>query len=136
MRMTLCALCIGLAFSNVAAMAGEPPSIKLEHPKDATLSEDAPGKFVYKSFPSQMRLYVFDKDVPGKSNCNGGCDSAWPPLLVSADEHGSRIGDWTIIRRENGPRQWAYRDRPVYTRYHDIGPDASTEKEGFHLLIP
>ena len=41
-----------------------------------------------------------------------------------------------MIRRDDGTRQWAYKGRPVYTRYHNFGPDAFSEKEGFHLLIP
>jgi predicted lipoprotein with Yx(FWY)xxD motif len=136
MRMTLGAVCICIAsLSNVAAIAAQPP-IKMEHPGDTALSEENPGKFVFKSFPTLWRLYVFDGDRPGKSNCNEGCASAWPPLLVSAGEKGPRVGDWTIIRRDDSSQQWAYKDRPVYTRYHDFDPDASTEKEGFHLLVP
>jgi predicted lipoprotein with Yx(FWY)xxD motif len=29
-----------------------------------------------------MTLYYFDQDVAGKSNCNGKCATAWPPLMV------------------------------------------------------
>jgi hypothetical protein len=120
-------------FSNVASVAAQSPPTKLGYPGDVALSEFAPGKFHYKSFPGLLRLYVFDGDRPGKSNCY---DGAWPSLLVSDNEKGPRIGDWTIIRRDDGTRQWAYKDRPVYTRYHDLEPDASSEKEGFHLLVP
>jgi predicted lipoprotein with Yx(FWY)xxD motif len=136
MRMTLGTLWICFALLwNVPSVAAQ-PTIKLEHPGDTALSEDEPGKYVYKSFPTLLRLYVFDKDRPGKSTCNDGCASAWPPLLVSASEKGPRIGDWTIVVRDDGVRQWAYKGRPVYTRYHDFDPDADTEKEGFHALKP
>ena len=26
-------------------------------------------------------LYTFTKDAAGKSNCNGGCATAWPPFV-------------------------------------------------------
>ncbi|HEV2713940.1 MAG TPA: hypothetical protein VGU64_01670, partial [Terriglobales bacterium] len=29
-----------------------------------------------------MTLYVFEKDTPGKSNCNGPCATNWPPLTA------------------------------------------------------
>jgi hypothetical protein len=126
-----------LATSTAQAPSGAESSkgIKLEHPGDVALSEDAPGKFIYKSFPSLLRLYVYDKDSPGKSTCGAGCATAWLPLRVSSEEKNA-VGDWTIIVRDDGMRQWAYKNRPVYTRYHDLDPDPSTEKEGFHLLKP
>src|SRR5262249_49923744 len=108
---------------------------KLEHPQDAALTEEAPGQFVYRSFPASLRLYVYDKDRPGKSACSGVCASAWPPLRVSAGEKGP-VGDWTIIVREDGIRQWAYKNKPVYTRFHDLDLDPDSEKEGFHALRP
>jgi predicted lipoprotein with Yx(FWY)xxD motif len=30
-----------------------------------------------------MTLYTYDKDEPGKSNCNGLCAHFWPPLRAS-----------------------------------------------------
>ena len=60
-----------------------------------------------------MTLYVFDKDAGGKSACNGPCAANWPPLMVVGDVSGS--GDWTIIVREDGGKQWAYKGKPLYT---------------------
>jgi predicted lipoprotein with Yx(FWY)xxD motif len=138
MRTTLCALWIILASLVTVVASGEPPkqaTIKLEHPGDTALSEEKPGVYVYKSFPRLTRLYVNEKDLPGKSVCDAGCSSAWPPLRVSSSET-SRVGDWTVIVRADGSKQWAYKDKPVYTRYHDMDPDAETAQEGFHLLVP
>lgn len=129
-------LCLLLASVSHPALADPAVAIKMEHPGDTALSEDSPGKFVYKSFPALTRLYVYDKDPPGKSACNEGCSSAWPPLLVSGGETKDAVGDWTVIQRASGIRQWAYKNKPVYTRFHDMAPDAETEKEGFHLLKP
>lgn len=128
---------IWLASFSIVVSEAKPAATELAYPGDVALSQYAPAKFQYKSFPGLLRLYVFDGDSPEKSNCYDGCISAWPPLMVSANEKGPRIGDWTIIRRnDDGPPQWAYKGRPVYTRYHDFEPDAFSEKEGFHLLAP
>lgn len=61
-----------------------------------------------------MTLYTFDKDTPnsGKSVCNGGCATNWPPLAAQADAKAD--GGWTVITRDDGSRQWAYKGQPVY----------------------
>ena len=135
MRTTFTTLCLFLASLFAVAALAAKPTIKLEHPGDTALSEDEPGVYVYKSFPTLLRLYVNDKDPAGKSTCNEGCASAWPPLRVSPSEK-SPVGDWTIILRDDGSKQWAYKNKPVYTRFHDIDPDPGAAKEGFHLLEP
>ena len=60
-----------------------------------------------------MTLYVFDRDGGGKSACNGPCAANWPPLLVVGD--GRAAGDWTIIVRDDGGKQWAFKGKPLYT---------------------
>lgn len=138
MRLTSITLWLCLTAAAVAVSAAETDSsaIKKEHPGDAALSQDANGKYQYKSFPGLSSLYVFDGDAPGKSNCNVDCISAWLPLLVSGGETTEKVGDWTVITREDGQRQWAYKGQPAYTRYHNMRPDSSSEKQGFHLLKP
>jgi predicted lipoprotein with Yx(FWY)xxD motif len=61
-----------------------------------------------------MTLYTFDKDPAGagKSVCNGPCAGNWPPLAAPADAKGS--GDWSVVTRDDGGKQWAYKGRPVY----------------------
>ncbi|HEY4369637.1 MAG TPA: hypothetical protein VGN07_20555 [Steroidobacteraceae bacterium] len=138
MRLTSITLWLCLAVTAVAAAAAETDSsaINKEHPGDTALSQDANGKFQYKSFPGLSALYIFDGDEPGKSNCGADCISAWSPLMVSGGETTEKIGDWTVIDREHGKRQWVYKGQPVYTRYHNMPPDPSSEKQGFHLLKP
>jgi len=122
-----------------AVLAAAPPQhqIKEEHPGDTALSQDANGNWIYKSFPALRALYVFDKDLPLKSKCNDGCDSEWPPLLVSGGETVRSVGDWTVIVRDDGRKQWAYKQKPVYMRYHDLPTDGSDiRKEGFRPLEP
>jgi predicted lipoprotein with Yx(FWY)xxD motif len=60
-----------------------------------------------------MTLYTFDNDkAAGKSACNGPCATLWPPLMASAADQPS--GEWTIITRDDGSRQWAYKGKPMY----------------------
>jgi predicted lipoprotein with Yx(FWY)xxD motif len=64
--------------------------------------------------PSGMTLYTFDRDATGsgKSVCNGPCATNWPPLMASAGDKAS--ADWTLVTRDDGSRQWAYKGKPVY----------------------
>ena len=60
-----------------------------------------------------MTLYTFDKDAGDKSACNGPCATNWPPLMATGDA--KAMGAWTIIVREDGAKQWAYKGKPLYT---------------------
>jgi predicted lipoprotein with Yx(FWY)xxD motif len=57
-----------------------------------------------------MTMYVFDKDSPGKSACNGACATAWPPV---ADSEISGP-DFAGITRDDGSRQLAFKGKPLY----------------------
>ena len=72
--------------------------------------------------PKGMTLYTFDRDVrgSGKSNCNGDCAVKWPPHMASASAQPS--GDYTIVVRNDGSRQWAYKGWPLYTWPEDQEP--------------
>jgi predicted lipoprotein with Yx(FWY)xxD motif len=69
-----------------------------------------------------MTIYAFDKDVrmAGRSECNGQCATNWPPLFASADDHSG--GDWSVITRDDGTRQWAWLGRPLYYYAKDQKP--------------
>ncbi len=71
-----------------------------------------------------MTLYVFDKDKPGTSNCYGGCAEKWPPLIAAAGA--KAVGDFSLVMRKDGTRQWAYRGRPLYTWFKDRRPGDAT----------
>jgi len=64
--------------------------------------------------PNGMTLYTFDRDAvgAGKSVCNGPCATNWPPLMAKAGAMSS--GDWTVVTRDDGSHQWAYKGKPVY----------------------
>lgn len=80
-----------------------------------------------------MTLYTFDKDVAlsGKSVCNGPCATNWPPLMAGAgDQNG---GDWSVIARDDGARQWAYLGKPLYLWSKDQKPGDMTG-DGFNKV--
>ena len=59
-----------------------------------------------------MTVYIFDKDSNGSSYCYGGCEKAWPPvLLTTAEEVSAPFGSTT---RKDGSRQLTYGNRPIY----------------------
>ena len=69
-----------------------------------------------------LTLYTFDKDVAnsGKSACNGYCAVKWPPVIAV---DGARPGgDYSIITRDDGKKQWAFRGKPLYTWPEDQEP--------------
>ena len=76
--------------------------------------------------PNQMTLYVFDKDAAGsgKSVCNGVCAANWPPLMVASGSAAS--GDWSVVIRDSGDKQWAYKGRPLYYWSKDAKPGDKT----------
>jgi predicted lipoprotein with Yx(FWY)xxD motif len=64
--------------------------------------------------PNGMTLYTFDKDAAGsgKSTCNGPCAALWPPLTAGATD--KPTGVYTLVTRDDGTMQWAYKGKPVY----------------------
>jgi predicted lipoprotein with Yx(FWY)xxD motif len=80
-----------------------------------------------------MTLYTFDNDTAGKSKCNGDCAAAWPPLRAAADAKAT--GDWTIVTRDDGSKQWAYEGKPLYFWIKDKKPGDATGDgvNGFHI---
>lgn len=84
-----------------------------------------------------MSLYTFDPDTATSSACNGGCARSWPPLAANADAQDH--GDFTVIDREDGSKQWAYKGRPLYLWVNDRQPgDITGDGVGgnWHLARP
>ncbi len=68
-----------------------------------------------------MTLYVADSDrVPNVSNCYDNCGHNWPAF--NALETDRDTGDWKVILRDDGTRQWAYKGKPVYRFILDRAP--------------
>jgi predicted lipoprotein with Yx(FWY)xxD motif len=71
-----------------------------------------------------MTLYIFDNDTKGKSNCNGQCANLWLPLIATTDASDS--GDFTLITRSDGRKQWAYKGKALYSWTKDTKPGETT----------
>ena len=73
-----------------------------------------------------MTLYTFDKDVAGsgKSVCNDACATNWPPLFAMDGDVAS--GDYSIITRDDGKKQWALKGKPLYYWSKDQKPGDMT----------
>ena len=73
-----------------------------------------------------MTLYVFDKDTAGsgKSVCNGQCATNWPPLMAADGDKDS--GDYSVITRDDGKKQWAMKGKPLYYWAKDAKPGDKT----------
>lgn len=121
---------------GLALHAAEPSTVESVQPENVALMVDPSSGSRLVHFPSGMRLYYFDDDSPGKSACNAGCDSAWPPLV--APPGAKSVGAWVPIVRYNKVLQWTYKGRPVYMRYHDSAAVATGDGvDGkWHFLVP
>jgi predicted lipoprotein with Yx(FWY)xxD motif len=62
--------------------------------------------------PSGMTLYTFARDTAGKSTCNAQCATNWPPLMAPAGA--KPMGGYSVITRDDGKAQWAYKGAPLY----------------------
>ena len=69
---------------------------------------------------------------PGIAACTDDCLKTWLPLLASADAKPE--GDWTLVDRPDGSRQWAWKGNPLYTYAKDEKPGDALG-EGNHTLL-
>lgn len=109
---TLAAVALMAVLGACASMGGAPMGARFD---GGTLVNSA-----------GMTLYTFDKDAAGsgKSTCNGPCAVNWPPLGAAAADSGS--GEWSIVVRDDGSRQWAHQGKPVYLWIKDQKPGDKT----------
>ena len=59
----------------------------------------------------------------------GGWANNWPPRAASAVARPR--GKWTVIMRDDGGRQWAYKGKPLYLWVKDQKP-GDESGDGFH----
>jgi len=75
---------------------------------------------------SGMTVYRYDADSanPSKSNCSGGCASAWPPVLVTGSVMPSVNGVSSTlvgeVTRSDGTKQLTLGGWPLYTYAGDM----------------
>lgn len=71
---------------------------------------------------TNMTLYTYDNDQAGsgRSSCNGDCAINWPPLIV--ESNATSYGSYSIITRDDGKKQLAYKGKPLYYFLMDKKP--------------
>lgn len=72
-------------------------------------------------------LYVYGKDKPSKSSCEGECAQKWMPYSVSNPEKFGESDDnllkrINVLQRTDGSYQYAYGEKPLYYYYQDNQP--------------
>jgi predicted lipoprotein with Yx(FWY)xxD motif len=65
-------------------------------------------------------VYSFAPDTPTKSNCNGACATAWPPVKPATAS--AVKGPFATIKRSDGATQLTFHGRPLYTFTVDTSP--------------
>ncbi len=84
----------------------------------------------------KMTLYALDKDKADGSGCDGVCTQNWSPMWAPTVAHG--FGDWSVLTRKDGSRQWAFKGKPIYRYKHDAHPaeiSGETAGKGWHAVV-
>jgi predicted lipoprotein with Yx(FWY)xxD motif len=80
-------------------------------PAQVRLRDSGAGQFL--TDVRGMTLYTYGADSTlGKSSCVAECAKHWPPLRAPAAAVAA--GDWSLIARDDGAQQWAWRGQPLY----------------------
>jgi len=123
----VCLAATAIVGFNQQSLAGAAPAVGVAGVQDkmpAGVQTRKVGDRAILTDAKGMTLYIFQKDVEGKSACTGGCIKNWPPLAAAADA--KAMGAWTIITRDDGSKQWAYKNQPLYTWIKDTKPGETT----------
>lgn len=67
-----------------------------------------------------MTLYTWDQDPSGKSTCAADCAASFVPFLAVGAV--KAFGDWSVITRDDGKKQWALSGKALYTYVKDVDP--------------
>jgi predicted lipoprotein with Yx(FWY)xxD motif len=120
--------------ATAAAPSGLPQTLntQLPYPAEVSIVQERMGWTLLQS-SSNLPLYVYAPASPSGS-CNGVCERQWVPLLAPTGE--KPLGQWTILVRRDGRRQWAFDQYPVYTYRHDKPDMPSADGAGgvWHLM--
>ena len=57
-------------------------------------------------------LYTLNSDIPNESYCMGYCTVMYPPLIAA--EGAEPSGEFSVITRAGGDKQWAYKGKALY----------------------
>jgi predicted lipoprotein with Yx(FWY)xxD motif len=149
---TLASLVAGICLSSTSALVRSEPIVDVKPPTEVRMTLQGPIYTV-----RGMTLYTAPSlDSPGKSVCTNvelttanhpaqrwtyplpyapgerrSCIQKWPPLQAAPKS--KPTGDWTIVDREDGIRQWAFHGNPVYFSSRDKVPGQVNGSGGNYL---
>jgi predicted lipoprotein with Yx(FWY)xxD motif len=80
-------------------------------------------------------VYAFDDDNAGEAACVDRCLETRRPVLAPALARAQ--GDWAILERAPGVRQWVFRGEPLYTYTLDPSPlsQVGSDAPGWHNVF-
>lgn len=114
MRSTILALALATSLGSAAQAQSAPVPLSTRQTESGPVLVDGQG----------MTLYTFARDAEGRSACNEACAVNWPPL--TAADGAVPEGDYGVIVRDDGTRQWTFRGRPLYRWRRDARPGDAT----------
>jgi len=124
------ALAAASAHATGFAVPQTPPGVTVEPAQHLTaMLNGVPNTNTAGTFADAngLALYTYAGDtVPGQSACAGDCATAWPALAASADA--VPAGDWSVVARADGTKQWAYKGKPLYRFAKDTKPGEANGK--------
>ena len=102
-----------LLLLSAPALAG-PPGLSVS-------TKEGIGRFLVDG--AGRTLYVFKKDAPGQSACQGDCVTKWPVYFNDGGApDGLKGEDLGTITRADGKKQSTYKGMPLYTFAADASP--------------
>ena len=116
---------MGTASAPIVARLSTPPGVTFQKVKVGKVtmipgsSSDQQEQVIVYANGDGKTLYTFDKDTtPGKSACTDDeCVKAWPAMAAPADAQ--PFGEWSVITRDDGSKQWAFKGKPLYSFIQD-----------------
>src|SRR5258705_277073 len=76
--------------------------------------------------PKGFAVYSFARATMTKSDCNGACAPAWPPVKGPVTAGAGLTGKLGTIKRSDGSAQATYDGHPLYTFVKDTVPGTDT----------
>lgn len=114
--------------TTAATEAAAPPTTEPAPPVSAgtgTTIKTADSQFGDVLFDGDdQAIYYFDKESGSKSECDGACAEAWPPVLTEGAPGagaGAQAGLLGTTERDDGTTQITYDGHPLYYYAHE-GP--------------
>ena len=87
--------------------AGPPPM----HPPGFSVRLTSIGRML--TTDKNASVYSFERDTASESACMDDCLEKWHPVVAPALAR--EQGEWSLLERSPGVRQWVFRGKPLYT---------------------